>query len=98
MNEPTNIPYRQLGREGEEEKDHRYWTHAPHEGSSTQIQERFPDRSTKGCQRTIHQVRVNAFSIRCSVSWAKGRWSELGSINGWLDGLVTKLLDESRAC
>ena len=50
---PANtVEHRQLGREGKEEKDHRHWTYAAHEGRPSQIQEWLPDRCTKAFKGT----------------------------------------------
>jgi hypothetical protein len=49
---------RQLGREGQEEKDYRHWTYAIHEGRSTKVQEWLPDWRAKGFEGTCEQGRV----------------------------------------
>ena len=48
------IRNRQLGREGQEKKDYRYWTYATHERRSKTIQERLPNWRTKGCPWTFY--------------------------------------------
>jgi hypothetical protein len=50
--------YRQLGREGEAEKDYWHWTYETHEGRSQKVQEWLPDRCSQGCERTIDQGRI----------------------------------------
>ena len=49
---------RQLGREGQAQKDHRYRTYATHEGRSATIQEWLPNRCTKGFEGTSQQGGV----------------------------------------
>ncbi len=39
--------HRQLGHEGQEEKDYRNGQNAQHEGGAKEVQERFPDRDAK---------------------------------------------------
>ena len=46
------LRYRQLGREGQAEKDDGYRPHATHEGGTSTLQEWLPDRCAKGCERT----------------------------------------------
>lgn len=49
----------QLGREGQEEKDHWHWTHAQPEGDPKKVQEWLPDRCTKRFERTSRQGRIS---------------------------------------
>lgn len=53
--------YRQLVREGQEEKDHRYRPHALPQDRVPTIQERIPARSTQGRPWLRGRFRINAF-------------------------------------
>jgi hypothetical protein len=51
--------YSQLGREGQEKKDHRYRPHALIEARLPQVQQRLPLRHPQGRQGPYQRLRLN---------------------------------------